>query len=146
MFARPAFAVPLLIVAVLFNTSAFADKDVSPIDMTLLLTPPNKKNGIFHEKMIISTTVIVEIFRARLLTVILAQGVITQELINMLMTWNHNSGFNFHTWGGIDGSDGDAIENVARYMRRAAIPVERVEPFARGNSIFSIKNLTTGPR
>ncbi len=45
----------------------------------------------------------------------------------MLMTWNHNSGFNVHTSERINGSDGDAIERVARYMSRAAISVERVK-------------------
>ncbi len=85
------------------------------------------KNGTFHEQTNISTTVIAEIFRARLLTVLLEQGVITQELIDMLMTWNHNSGFSVYTKGRINGADGDAIENIARYMSRASISVERVE-------------------
>ena len=80
--------------------------------------------------------VIAEIFRARLLTVLLHQGIITQELINMLMHWNHHfslrsmqalPGFNVHVRGQINGADGDAIENIARYMSRAAISVDRVE-------------------
>jgi len=37
------------------------------------------------------------------------------------------SGFNVHVRGQIDGADGDAIENIARYMSRAAISVDRVE-------------------
>ena len=45
----------------------------------------------------------------------------------MLMSWNHNSGFNVHTKGRINGSDGNGIENIARYMSRAALSVERVE-------------------
>ena len=85
------------------------------------------REGTFHEQTNISTSVIAEIFRARLLTVLLEEGVITQELTDMLMTWNHNSGFNVHRRGKINGSDGDAIENVARYMSRAAKSVERVE-------------------
>ena len=93
------------------------------------------KNGTFHEQTNISTTVIAKIFRARLLTILLAKGVITQELIDMLMTWNHNSGFNVHTRGRISGDDGDAIENIARYMSRAAISVERVEFNPDENSI-----------
>jgi hypothetical protein len=42
------------------------------------------KGGVFYEQRNISTSVIAEIFRARLLTVLLEQGVITQELINKL--------------------------------------------------------------
>ncbi len=79
------------------------------------------KGGDFYEQRNISISVIAEIFRARLLTTLLEHGVITQELINMLMSWNHHSGFNVHVRGQIDGADGDAIENIARYMSRAAI-------------------------
>ncbi len=79
------------------------------------------KDGVFYEQRNISISVIAEIFRARLLTTLLEHGVITQELINMLMSWNHQSGFNVHVRGQIDGADGDAIENIARYMSRAAI-------------------------
>ncbi len=85
------------------------------------------KDGVFYGQRNISNSVIAEIFRARLLTVLLKQGVIKQELINMLMSWNHHSGFNVHVRGQIDGADGDAIENIARYMSRAAISVDRVE-------------------
>ena len=79
------------------------------------------KGGVFYEQRNISTPVIAEIFRARQLTVLLGHGVITQELINMLMSWNHHfslrsmqalSGFNVHIRGQIDGADGDAIENI----------------------------------
>ena len=84
------------------------------------------KDGKFYEQINISTEVIAKIFRARLLAVLLEQGIIRQELIDLLMSWNHNSGFNVHSKGKINGSDGDAIEKVARYMSRATISVERV--------------------
>ncbi|MCP5005866.1 MAG: hypothetical protein GY941_18305 [Planctomycetes bacterium] len=78
------------------------------------------KYTIFHEQTNISTTVIAEIFRARLLAVFV-QTLVSVQALDMLMTWNHNSGFNVHTSEKINGSDGDAIEKVARYMSRAAI-------------------------
>jgi hypothetical protein len=81
----------------------------------------------FYEQTRISPDVIAEIFRARLLAVLLNQGVIKQKLIDLLMSWNHNSGFNVHSKGHIKGSNEEAIEKVARYMSRAAISVERVE-------------------
>ena len=85
------------------------------------------KEGKFYEQINISTDVIAKLFRARLLSVLLRKGTIKQELIDLLMSWNHNSGFNVHSKGKINGSDGEQIENVARYMSRAAISVERVE-------------------
>ena len=101
------------------------------------------KDGVFYEQRNISTSVIAELFRARLLTVLLEQGVITQELIDMLMSWNHNSGFNVHVRGQIDGADGDAIENIARYMSRAAISVDRVEFNPEDN--FSLRSMQALP-
>ena len=61
------------------------------------------------------------------MTVLLKEEVITQELIDLLMSWNHNSGFNVHGKQKINGANGDRIEKIARYMSRAAISVERVE-------------------
>ncbi len=101
------------------------------------------KDGVFYEQRNIATSVIAELFRARLLTVLLEQGVITQELINMLMSWNHNSGFNVHVRGQIDGADGDTIENIARYMSRAAISVDRVEFNPADN--FSLRSMQALP-
>ena len=75
------------------------------------------KDGVFYEQKNISTSVIAEIFRARLLAVLLEQGVIRQELINMLMCWNHHSGFNVHVRGQIDGADGDVAGAICGSSR-----------------------------
>ncbi len=42
-----------------------------------------------------------------MLTLLLEQGVITEELTDMLITWNHNSGFNVYTKGRINGAEGE---------------------------------------
>lgn len=84
------------------------------------------KDGVFHELKSISSPVIAGLFRARLLKVLLDEGVIRQQIVDLLLTWNHHSGFNVHARGRINGADRKAIENVARYMSRAAISVERV--------------------
>jgi len=54
------------------------------------------KDGIFHEQKKISTLVISRLFRGRLLEVLQAEGIISQEIVDLLMSWNHNSGFNVH--------------------------------------------------
>ena len=84
------------------------------------------KEGVFHEHRSISSPVIAGLFRARLLKVLLDEGVIRRELVDLLLGWNHNSGFNVHARGRISGADRKVIENVARYMSRAALSVERV--------------------
>jgi len=84
------------------------------------------KDGVFHELKRVSLPVIAGLFRARLLKVLLDEGVISQQIVDLLLTWNHHSGFHVHARGRIHGADRKAIENVARYMSRAALSVERV--------------------
>ncbi len=84
------------------------------------------REGVFHELRSISSPVIAGLFRARLLKVLLDEGIISQQMVDLLLGWNHNSGFNVHARGRIRGADMEAIENVARYMSRAALSVERV--------------------
>lgn len=74
------------------------------------------KEGIFYEQTDICSTIMGVIFRARLLTVLQDQGLITQELIDTLMSCNHNSGFRVHAKGRINGPDENGIENIARYI------------------------------
>ncbi len=93
------------------------------------------KDDKFYQPFHISTDVIAEIFRARLLTVLLKQEVITQDLIDLLMSWNHNSAFQVHGEQKVNGKNGDRIETIARYMSRAAISVERIELNSEDNTV-----------
>ena len=86
------------------------------------------KNGVFTSKKYPSAQVITQLFRARLLKVLIKEGVIQEELVEMLMSWNHNSGFNVHSGGNrISGSNESRIEQVSRYMSRATITARRVD-------------------
>ena len=58
---------------------------------------------------------------------LLKREVIPQELIDLLMSWNYNSGFQVHGKQKVNGHHGDRIETIARYMSRAAISVERIK-------------------
>ncbi|MCP4294871.1 MAG: hypothetical protein GY786_04635, partial [Proteobacteria bacterium] len=51
------------------------------------------KNNRFSVKKYPSAQVIPQLFRARLLKVLIKKHVVQEELIEMLMSWNHNSGF-----------------------------------------------------
>jgi hypothetical protein len=63
-----------------------------------------------------------------LLKVLIKEDVIQEELVEMLMSWNHNSGFNVHSGGNrISGSNESRIEQVSRYMSRATITARRVD-------------------
>ena len=61
-----------------------------------------------------------------------------------MLTWNHHSGFNVHARGRIRGANRKAIENVARYMSRAAISVERVR-YNRAEDSVTVSKKQFGP-
>jgi len=52
---------------------------------------------------------------------LLSKGKITEELIDMLMTWRH-SGFNVFCGLRIQPGEQKAMENLARYIIRASFP------------------------
>lgn len=86
------------------------------------------KDGVFTIKKHPSAQVIARLFRAKLLKVLIKEDVIQYELVEMLMSWNHNSGFNVHLGGNrISGTNESRVEQVSRYMSRATISAERVD-------------------
>ena len=66
-----------------------------------------------------------EIFRHNVFKMLLCKGIITQDLVNMLLSWRH-SGFNVFCGPRIQPGDGRAMENLARYIIRASFSQERM--------------------
>jgi len=85
-----------------------------------------KKEGLFYEQTSISTSVIAKLFKNRLLAVMLERGIITRKRVDLLLGWRHNAGFNVHAGGRLFSNHEESIENLARYMSRAALSVDRV--------------------
>ena len=131
IFTKPqASRADIQVESFVFNLTVLSSTEVrprSPPHIHSLVLGRILKDDKFYQTFQISADVIAGIFRARLLATLLKQEVITQELIDLLMSWNHNSGFNVHSKQKINGANGDRIEKIARYMSRAAISVERVE-------------------
>ncbi len=59
---------------------------------------------------------------------LLSKGKITQDLVNMLMSWRH-SGFNVFCGPRIQPGEEEAMENLARYIIRASFSQERMTYF-----------------
>ncbi len=68
------------------------------------------------------------------------RAVIKQEIIDLLISWNHNSGFNVHVGGRISDSNVKAIESVARYMSRSYPQIESNTTLNQGQSPSMKKN------
>ena len=92
-----------------------------------LILPGIVKEGVLHEQKNISGLIISRLFRARLLELMQAEGVISREVVDMLLSWNHTSGFNVHLGQRIHGAQKETMETVARYMTRPPISTDRVK-------------------
>jgi hypothetical protein len=65
------------------------------------------------------------LFVTRVFKMLLSKGIITQDLVSMLLSWHH-SGFNVFCGPRIQPGDGQAMENLARYIIRASFSQERM--------------------
>ncbi len=82
-------------------------------------------DGMFKVAHRFDTKPLEEIFRHKIFKMLLFKGKITQELVDMLMSWRH-SGFNVHCGQRIQPGDEEAMENLARYIIRASFSQERM--------------------
>jgi Putative transposase len=67
-----------------------------------------------------------DIFRHKVIKMLLAKGKITREMVAMLSNWRH-SGFNVFCGNRISPNDATAMENLARYIIRASFSQERMQ-------------------
>ncbi len=81
--------------------------------------------GMFRVAPRFETKQLEEIFRHKVFKMMLSKGKITQELVDMLMTWRH-SGFNVFCGPRIQPGEEEANENLARYIIRASFSQERM--------------------
>ena len=100
-----------------------------------LVLPRLVREGSFHELKDCSATAVVVSFRSRFLNALQKQEVLDGDIVEKLMSWDHNSGFNVHAGKPINGADGEAIESYARYMSRTSLSVERIHYHADDHSV-----------
>ena len=82
-------------------------------------------NGMFRVVPRFETNQLEEIFRHNVFKMLLSKGKITQELVDMLMSWRH-SGFNVYCGPRIQPGYDQAMENLARYIIRASFSQEQM--------------------
>ena len=66
---------------------------------------------------------------------LLSKRKITQDLINMVVSWRH-SGFNVFCGPRLHPAEEDAIENLARYILRASFSQERMTYLAEKSMVI----------
>jgi len=91
-------------------------------------------DGMFRVAPRFETKQLEEIFRHNVFKMLLSKGKITQDLINMLMSWRH-SGFNVFCGPRIQPGEEEAMENLARYIIRASFSQERMTYFPEDSKV-----------
>lgn len=81
-----------------------------------------------------------EIFRHKVLKMLLTKGLITRERIEMMAGWRH-SGFHVHCGPPVGAHDKEAMKNLAEYILRASFSQTRMEYLPEsGKVIYSAKD------
>ena len=83
------------------------------------------ENGLFSVSPTVDTKAVEQIFRHKVLKMLLAKGKITQDMIALLDKWRH-SGFNVFFGPRILPRQDESMENLARYIVRASFSRERM--------------------
>jgi len=83
------------------------------------------RNGMFRVAPRIDTKPLEEIFRYKVFNMLLSRGIITRDLVSMLLSWRH-SGFSVFCGPRIQPGEEEAMENLARYIIRASFSQERM--------------------
>jgi hypothetical protein len=83
------------------------------------------RNAMFRVGPRFETKDIEEIFRHNVFKMLLSKGIITQDLVSMLLSWRH-CGFNVFCGPRIHPREEEAMENLARYIIRASFSQERM--------------------
>jgi len=66
------------------------------------------------------------LFRAKVLSVLTGEGLLSDERARVLMTWSHNSGFSVDDSVRFEPEDRKSMEKVARYLLRPPLSLERM--------------------
>ena len=67
------------------------------------------------------------LFRAKVLAFLQGEGLLSDERAQILLSWNHNSGFSVDDSVRVEPEDGRAMERMARYMLRPPLSLARMK-------------------
>ncbi len=66
------------------------------------------------------------LFRHKVISGLKRQGLLSQQRIELLMSWQQHTGFSAHNGVTVEPEDPEAVERLARYLLRPALSLERM--------------------
>ena len=68
-----------------------------------------------------------KLFRHKVLSFLKAEGLLSEERAELLLSWRHNSGFSVDSSVKVEPEDGPGLERLARYILRPPVSLERMD-------------------
>ncbi len=68
-----------------------------------------------------------KLFRHKVLSFLMAKGLVTEERATLLLSWDHHTGFSVDASVRAEPEDGAGLERMARYILRGPLSLERME-------------------
>jgi hypothetical protein len=66
------------------------------------------------------------LFRHNVLSILKAEGLLSEERLELLLSWNHYTGFSAHNAVTVAEGDGEGLERLACYLLRPPLSIERM--------------------
>ena len=102
-----------------------------------------RKSGTFYVMPKADLTPLEEIFRAKVLKMLKAEGKIGDNIINNLMSWKH-TGFSVHNGVRIARDDEEGKENLAQYIIRNTFSLEKLNYVKETGTVIYHSKMTPG--
>jgi hypothetical protein len=84
------------------------------------------------------------LFRKKALGFLQKDGFLSEERVQLLLSWNHNSGFSIDDSVRIQAEDSQALERLARYMVRPPLSLERMRYEVGDNEVVYERKRSNG--
>ncbi len=66
------------------------------------------------------------LFRHKVIRLLDKEGLLSQERIELLLSWQEHTGFSAHKTVAVEPEDPEAVERLARYLLRPPLSLERM--------------------
>ncbi len=100
-------------------------------------------NGTFYVMPDVDTKPLEELFRAEVFKMLRREEKITDEIINLLMSWRH-SGFSVHNGVRVKRDDEQGRENIGQYIIRNTFSIEKLTYNTKTGTVIYHSKMTQG--
>jgi hypothetical protein len=84
------------------------------------------REGAWVPVPLVDTDAAERLFRHKVLKLLKQEGLLTEERLELLLSWRHHTGFSVDASVKVEPEDGPGLERLARYIARSPVSLERM--------------------